>query len=79
MLFALGNLVQGRLCDIDVPTFDQFRHLSKEKSQQKRSYVRAVNIGICHDDDTVVPQLVRVELILPDPTAEGRNDRTDLC
>ena len=39
--------------------------------------MRAVNVGIGHDDDLVIAQLVKIDLIL-NAAAKGRDHRTDL-
>ena len=36
--------------------------------------MRAINIRIGHDDDTVVAKLVRIKLILTNTTTERRDD-----
>ena len=63
------DLVQRRLGDVDVPALDQFRHLAKEEGQQQGADVRAVHVGVRHDDDAVVAQLFRLELIAADAAA----------
>jgi hypothetical protein len=42
-----------------VPALDQLRHLPEEEGQQQRADMGAVHVGIGHDDDLVVAQLVR--------------------
>src|SRR5690606_15463244 len=51
-----------RLRNIDVAAFDEFRHLTVEQRQQQRANVCAVDVGVGHDDDAVVAQLVDVEI-----------------
>src|SRR5210317_1613327 len=60
-LLALANLVKRRLSDIDVAALYQLGHLPVEKRQQERSDMRAVDIGVSHDNDAVITQLVRIE------------------
>ena len=61
---ALGILlfqtVQRRLRDIDVAAADQVGHVAIEERQQQAANMRAVNIGIGHDDDAVVASGVAV-------------------
>jgi hypothetical protein len=57
---------------------DQFRHLAEEEREQKRADMRAVHVGVGHDDDLVVAQLADVELVPPDPGAERGDERADL-
>jgi hypothetical protein len=40
--------------------------------------VRTVDVGVGHDDDAVVAQLVRIEFVLADAAAERRDQRADL-
>src|SRR6266542_1950070 len=72
VLASLANLVQRRLRDVDVATLNQLGHLPVEKRQQQRADVRAVDIGVGHDDDAVIAQLVRVEDVLLVLVAVGR-------
>jgi hypothetical protein len=60
---AASALVERRLRDVDVAALDQLRHLPVEERQQQRADVRAVDVGVGHDDDAVVAQLVEVELV----------------
>ena len=46
-------------------TLNQLGHLAVEEGQEQRADVRAVHIGIGHDDDAVVAQLVDVEVVGP--------------
>jgi hypothetical protein len=45
---------------------DQLRHLPEEEGQQQGADMGAVHVGVGHDDDLVVAQLVGVELVLAD-------------
>src|SRR5690606_33289014 len=78
LLLAAFDLVQGRLSNKDVATFDNFRHLTEEEGQQQRTNVRTVDVGVGHDDDAVVTQLVRVELFAANTAAQRRNQGADL-
>jgi hypothetical protein len=63
-LFLAGlDLVQRRLGDVDVAALDQLGHLAVEEGQQQGADVRAVHVGVGHDDDAVVAQLVDVEVV----------------
>ncbi len=76
LLLAL-DLVERRLGDVDVAALDQLRHLPVEERQQQRADVRAVHVGIGHDDDLVVAHLGDVELVGPDARADRRDHRAD--
>src|SRR5262249_57284484 len=74
---AARDLVERRLSDEEVAAIDDVAHLTVEERQQQRADVRAVDVGVRHDDDLVIAQLVRVEL-LADPGSERGDQRTDL-
>ena len=57
---------------------DQRPHLAEEEGQQQRADMRAVDVGVGHDDDLVVAQLVEVEVVAADAGAERGDQRADL-
>ena len=63
LVLAVLDPVQRRLRNVDVAVLDQQRHLPIEQRQQQRADVRAVDVGVGHDDDAVIAQLVEVETI----------------
>ena len=75
---AALDLVERRLGDEDVAALDQLRHLAEEEGEQQGADMGAVDIGVGHDDDLVVAQLVGVELVLADAGAERGDQRADL-
>ena len=74
---AARDLVERRLGDVEVAALDQLRHLPEEEGQQQRADMGAVDVGVGHDDDLVIAQLVDVELVLADAGAERRDQRAD--
>ncbi|SVK46639.1 Uncharacterised protein [Acinetobacter baumannii] len=56
-------------------TLDDFRHLAVEEGQQQRTDVRTVDVGIGHDDDAVVTQLVRAVLVAADAATQRGDQR----
>ena len=74
---AARHLVERRLGDEDMAALDQLRHLAEEEGQQQRADMAAVDVGVRHDDDLVVAQLVGVELFLADARAQRRDQRAD--
>ena len=74
---ALLGLVQRRLGQVHVALVDQVGQLAEQEGQDQRADVRAVDVGVAHDDDLVVPQLLEVEL-LADAGADRRDQRLDL-
>ena len=83
LVLALLHLVERRLRDVDVAALDQLGHLPIEERQQQRADVGAVDVGVGHDDDAVVAQLVDVEVVaagaLADAGAERGDQRQDLA
>ncbi len=78
-LFALLHFVERGLCDVEVALVDQLRHLAIEERQQQRADVRTVDVGVGHDDDVVVAELVDVEVLAAfDAATERRDQRADL-
>ena len=61
--FPPRHFVERRLRDIDVPLLHQLRHLPVEERQQKCANVRAVHVGVGHDDDLVIAQLRQIEVV----------------
>ena len=49
---------------------DQLRHKAVQEGEQQRADMCAVHIGICHDNDLVVPKLADVKVLM-NPGAEG--------
>ena len=75
---AALDLVERRLGDEEVAALDQLRHLAEEEGEEQRADMGAVDVGVRHDDDLVVAQLVGVELLLADAGAERGDQRADL-
>jgi hypothetical protein len=82
LVLAELHLVERRLGDVDVAALDQLGHLPEQEGQQQRPDVRAVDVGVGHDDDPVVAQLGDVEVVaagaLADAGAERGDERQDL-
>ena len=55
---ALGQPVKRRHGEIEMAGLDQFRHLPVEKGDQQGGDMGAVDVGVGHDDDFLVAQLV---------------------
>src|SRR5581483_6946468 len=66
-----------RLGDVHVAFLDQRAHLAVEERQQQGADVRAVDVGVGHDDDLVVAQLREVEVVA-EPRAERGDHRANL-
>jgi hypothetical protein len=70
--------VQRRLGDVQVTALDELGHLSVEESEEQRTDMTAVDVGVCHQDDLVVPKLLDIEAPLPDAAAERGDESPDL-
>jgi len=77
-VLPLLHQVERRLRDEDVPLFDQPFHEPVEEGQKQRTDVRAVHVGVGHDDDPVVPELGEVEVVVSEAGADRRDHRADL-
>ena len=63
LLAALLELVERRLGDVDVAGLDQLLHLAVQQRQHERADVRAVDVGVRHQDHLVVARVLDVELV----------------
>ena len=75
---APRDLVERRLGDIEIAALDHLRHLPVEEGEQEGADMRAVDIGVGHDDDLVVAHLLDVEIVAPDARAQRGDQRADL-
>ena len=60
---AARHLVERRLGDEEMAAVDDLAHLAIEERQQQRADMGAVDVGVRHDDDLVIAQLVDAELV----------------
>src|SRR5215469_9733022 len=77
LLLALFGAKQRGLRDVEIAIFDYFGELAEEKSQQQRTDMGAVHIGVGHDDDAVVAQLLDI-LLAAHTHSQGRDQRAQL-
>ena len=68
---------QRRLGKVHVAGLDQRPHEAEHQGQQQGADVRAVDVGVGHHDDLVIPQLGDVEVVMH-PGAERGDDRLHL-
>ena len=54
--------------------FDKLLHMTEEEGQKKYSDMRSVDVGIGHNDDLAVAELVDVEIVA-DTATECLNNR----
>ena len=76
MLLALANLIERRLGNEHMTMLNQRFHIAIEERQQQRTDMRAIDIGICHDDDFAVTAFCQIKIIA-DARTECRNHRAD--
>ena len=74
----LFDAVQRRLRDVQIAALDDGPHVTEEKRQQQRADVRAVHVGVGHDDDPVVADLLDVEILPANAGAERGDQRLQL-
>ena len=83
ILFALLALdeIERRARDVDFALLHEFRHLAVEKGEKQSADVRAVHIGVGHDDDAAVAETGEVERALlvagSNASADGSDERLD--
>ena len=79
LIFQIGfralplDFIKRRLGDIEIAALNNFRHLAVEKGQEQCADMRAINIGIGHDDDFVIAQLFDIEIFAANARAERGN------
>ena len=74
---TLGQPVKRRQCQKQVPVIDKLCHLAEEKRHQQRGDMRAVNVGIGHDDDPFVAQRL-IAIMRARAAAECQHDIAEL-
>ena len=57
---AFGAKVKGRSGDVQATLLDNLREVAEEKRHNQRVNVRTIDVGIGHDDNLLVAQLVNV-------------------
>ena len=70
------DFIERRLCEEHVTVLDQLLHVTEEEGEQQDADVRAVDVGVRHNDNLAVAQLGGVEF-LTDAAAQRLNDRNE--
>src|SRR4051794_10655590 len=60
-----------------MPAIDHFAHVAEEEREDQRADVRAVDVGVGHDDDLVVAEFGDIEIAGADTGTEGRDHQAD--
>jgi hypothetical protein len=74
---ALLDLEQRRLRDEEMARLDHLHHVAEEEREQEGPDVRAVHVGVGHQDDLVIAQLADVELLRADAGAQRGDEQPD--
>ena len=77
LAFAAGHLIERRLGDVDIAVLNELRHLAVEEGEQQRADMRAVHVGVGHDDDLMVARLFEVEVVEADAGSDGGDHGAD--
>src|SRR5574344_1953642 len=64
LFLALLDKVERRSCEIDVAVLYEVGHIAEEECQYEAGDMRAIDIGIGHDDHLVVAQLAEIHMLL---------------
>ena len=67
------GFIQRWLCNVDIAALNDFGHLAVEEGQEQGANVRAIDVGIGHDDDAVVAELVWIVFFFAYATAQSGN------
>ncbi len=79
LFLAPLHFEQRWLCDIDVSLLNQLGHLTIEESEQQRSDVGTVDVGVGHQNDLVIAKLAGIEIFFPDAGSERHDQRLDFA
>ena len=75
--FFTCDTVKRRLRNIDEVIFHESWHMAIEECQKKCTNMGAIDIGIGHDDDFMIPKLFKIEIVLPNPAPKSSDHRAD--
>src|SRR5271165_4703365 len=74
---ALLDAIKRRLGDEHVAALDELLHVTEEERKQQGADVRAVHVGVGHEDNFAVAQLRNIEIVFADAGAERRDHGAD--
>src|SRR5262249_30401154 len=77
LALAALDAVERRLSDEDVAALNEFLHVAEEEGEQQGADVRAVHVGVGHQNDFVIAEFAGVEIVLSDAGAARGDDGTD--
>ena len=61
---AFLHFEERRLRNVDIASLEQLRHLPEKEREEQGPDMAAVHVGVCHEDDLMVPSLADVERVL---------------
>ncbi len=70
---AAFHFVERRLGDVDVAVLEQLGHLPVKECEQKRANMAAVDVGVGHQADLVIPKLCDIKIFFADSGSERRD------
>ena len=78
VFLSLRDFEQRRLGDEQMSPIDHLAHVPEEESQDEGADVRAVDVGVRHDDDLVIAQFLDREIACAYARPQGRDHHADL-
>ena len=63
---------------VQIATLDGRPHVTEEKGQEQGADMRSVYIGISHDDDAMIADLLNIKIVAANTSPEGRDEHLDL-
>ncbi len=78
LLLLEGDLVEGGLGDVDVGAVDEEIHVAEEEGEEEGADVGTVHVGVGHDDDLVVPEVLEGELLGAETASDGGDQGPNL-
>ena len=79
VLLTALHFVEGRTSNVDVATFHQLFLIAIEECQQQGADVRTIHIGVGHDHDAVVTQILHIKIFSFDAQTKGCYERLNFC
>lgn len=77
MVFTALNFIERRASDIYKATFHQGPLITEEESEDQSANVGAINIGIGHDNDAVITQILLIKFLAFNTQAQGCDQGLD--
>src|SRR5215831_4740433 len=72
------DLVEGRLRNMQIAALDHWPHVTEEKSQEQGADMRPIHIGVSHDDDAVIADLLNIKIVTTNDSPKSSDEYLDL-